>query len=246
MPRHATVATRTILFACALSLSAAPVMAQAGPPLEQEVREALQKERSLRRLDVAVVGSEVTLTGALESFWQKSEAIRRALDVDGVETVASDIEIPPPESDEQLAEEVSKAVQNYPYYSLYDHLDGAVDNGVVSLWGRVTPDRDKARELFERVAKISGVQDIRNEIQAMTPSTGDTNLRRSLSRSIFRSSHFERFQNARRPPFHIIVERSSVTLVGWVQGEIERREMERIARMTQGVLRVDNQLQTIQ
>jgi hypothetical protein len=80
----------------------------------------------------------------------------------------------------------------------------------------------------------------------MTPSTGDTNLRRSLSRSIFRSTHFERFQGTRNPPFHIIVERSSVTLVGWVQGEIERREMEQIARMTQGVLRVDNQLQTIQ
>jgi osmotically-inducible protein OsmY len=246
MQRPATVATRAILFACALSLPAGPVMAQAVPPLEQEVRDALRKERSLRRLDVAVSGSEVTLTGALESFWRKSEAIRRALDVDGIETVATDIEIPPPEGDQQLAEEVSKAVQNYPHYSLYDYLDGAVDNGVVSLWGRVTPDRNKPRELFERVAKIRGVQDVRNEIQTMTPSTGDTNLRRSLSRSIFRSIHFEQFRNARRPPFHIIVERSSVTLVGWVQGEIERREMEQIARMTEGVLRVDNQLQTIQ
>jgi osmotically-inducible protein OsmY len=246
MQRHATVATRAILFACALSLPASAVMAQATPPLEQEVREALRKERSLRRLDVAISGSEVTLTGALDSFWQKSEAIRRALDVDGIETVATDIEIPPPEGDQQLAEEVSKAVQNYPHYSLYDYLDGAVDNGIVSLWGRVTPDRNKPRELFERVAKIRGVQDVRNEIQTMAPSSGDTNLRRSLSRSIFRSSHFEQFRNARNPPFHIIVERSSVTLVGWVQGEIERREMEQIARTTQGVLRVDNQLQTIQ
>ncbi len=246
MERHATAAVCAVLFVCALSLPAGSAQAQAGAQLEQEVRDVLRKERSLRRLDVAISGSEVTLTGELESFWQKSEAIRRSLEVDGVDTVATEIEIPPSEGDQQLAEEVAKAVQGYPHYSLYDYLDGAVDKGVVALWGRVTPDRNKPRELFERVAKIPGVQDVRNEIQTMTPSTGDTNLRRSLSRSIFSSSHFERFQSVRNPPFHIIVERSSVTLVGWVQGEIERREMERIARMTEGVLRVDNQLQTIQ
>jgi osmotically-inducible protein OsmY len=245
MQRHAPVTTRAVSFVCALSLSAGLVMAQAASPLEQEVVDALRKERSLRSLDVALVGSEVTLTGKLDSFWQKSEAIRRALDVDGVETVSTVIEIPPPEGDEQLAEEVGKAVQNYPHYSLFDHLDGSVDNGVVSLWGRVTPDRNKPREIFERIAKIRGVQEVRNEIQTMTPSTGDTNLRRSLSRQIFRSSSFERFRGARNPPFHIVVERSSVTLVGWVQSEIERREMEQIARMTEGVIRVDNQLQTI-
>ncbi len=246
MQRHATVAAHAVLFVCALSLPASSALAQAGPQLEQEVREALRRERSLRRLEVAVVGTEVTLTGELDSFWQKSEAIRRSLEVDGVDTVATEIKIPPAEGDQALAEQVAEAVQNYPHYSLFDYLDGAVDAGVVSLWGRVTSDRDKPRELFERVAKIRGVQDVQNDIQTMTPSTGDTNLRRSLSRSIFRSTHFERFQGTRNPPFHIIVERSSVTLVGWVQGEIERREMEQIARMTQGVLRVDNQLQTIQ
>jgi osmotically-inducible protein OsmY len=36
-----------------------------------------------------------------------------------------------------------------------------------------------------------------------------------------------------------------VTLVGYVQGEIELRAMEQIARQTHGVLRVDNQLKTI-
>jgi osmotically-inducible protein OsmY len=245
MQRHATVTIRAVLFVFALSLPANLVMAQTAAQLEQDVRDALRKERSLRGLDVALLGSEVTLTGELASLWQKSEAIRRALEVEGIETVSTGIEIPPPESDEDLAEEVGKAVQGYPYYSLFDHLEGDVDSGVVSLWGRVTPDRNKARDLFERVAKIRGVQEVRNDIRTMTPSTGDTNLRRRLSRQVFRSSHFERFQNARNPPFHIIVERSSVTLVGWVQGEIERREMEQIARMTQGVLKVDNQLQTI-
>ena len=80
----------------------------------------------------------------------------------------------------------------------------------------------------------------------MTPSTADRNLRRSIFGAVSRSTHFERVSQARNPPFHIIVERSIVTLVGYVQGEIEYRELERIARQTQGVLRVDNQLQRVQ
>jgi len=35
-----------------------------------------------------------------------------------------------------------------------------------------------------------------------------------------------------------------VTMYGWVQGEIEYRELEQIARFTSGVLRVTNNLKT--
>jgi len=41
------------------------------------------------------------------------------------------------------------------------------------------------------------------------------------------------------------VRNSVVTLLGYVQGDIERLEMERIVGQTQGVLRTDNQLQTL-
>jgi len=90
------------------------------------------------------------------------------------------------------------------------------------------------------------VQDVVNEIGVLTPSTADDRLRTILGRSIFGSTHFQRFAGARNPPFRIIVERSVVTLAGYVQGEIERREMEQIARQTQGVLRVINDLETVQ
>lgn len=234
------------LAVCAVVLAPGQIAAQSSVELEQEVREALRRDRDLRRVGVAVTGSEVTLTGELETFWSKSEAIRRTLEVEGVETVASELVIPPPESDEALAEAVGQAIQRYPHYSVFDYLDGGIDTGVVTLWGKVTADRKKADEIFERVAKIQGVQDIRSDIQTMTPSTADRNLRRSIFQAVSRSTHFERVSRARNPPFHIIVERSVVTLVGYVQGEIEYRELERIARQTQGVLRVDNQLQRVQ
>ena len=158
MQRHAIAAAHVLLVVSAFGASVIPGVAQTTTRLEREVREELRGERDLRRLDVTVAGMEVTLTGEVETFWSKSEAIRRALEVEGVETVVSEIEIPPAESDEKLAAEVVKAMQRYPYYTLFDYLDGRINGGVVTLMGKVTAERDKAGELFERVAKVPGVQ----------------------------------------------------------------------------------------
>lgn len=243
MHRHLSVAVCALLALGVLFTEAAPASAQPSERLER-VRDELRRERGLRRLDVAVNGSEVTLTGGLDSFWLKSEAIRRALEVDGVETVVSEITLPEG-SDRGIIDDVSRAVLNYPYYTVFDYLDGRVENGVVTLIGRVTSERDKRDEVFERVAKVRGVQDVQNQIVQMSPSTADNRLRNSLAQQIFRNIHFQRFASYKNPPFRILVDRSVVTLVGYVQGEIERREMETIARQTFGVLRVHNQLQTM-
>ncbi len=243
MHRHLSVAFCGLLLLGGLLGGSAPAAAQPSERLER-VRDELRRERGLRRLEIAVNGSEVTLTGRLDSFWLKSEAIRRALEVDGVETVVSEITLPDG-SDESIIDGVSRAVLNYPYYTVFDYLDGRVENGVVTLIGRVTSERDKRDEVFERVAKVRGVQDVRNEIIQMSPSTADNRLRNALAAQIFNNIHFQRFASYKNPPFRILVDRSVVILVGYVQGEIERREMENIARQTFGVLRVHNQLQTM-
>ena len=243
MHRSLSVAVCVLLALGVVPTGVAPASAQPSERLER-VRDELRRERGLRRLDVAVNGSEVTLTGGLDTFWLKSEAIRRALEVDGVETVVSEITLPEG-SDRGIIDDVSRAVLNYPYYTVFDYLDGRVENGVVTLIGRVTSERDKRDEVFERVAKVRGVQDVRNQIVQMSPSTADDRLRNSLAQQIFRNIHFQRFASYKNPPFRILVDRSVVTLVGYVQGEIERREMENIARQTFGVLRVHNQLQTM-
>jgi osmotically-inducible protein OsmY len=77
----------------------------------------------------------------------------------------------------------------------------------------------------------------------LPPSKGDEDLRRIIAYQLFASDHFERFASQSNPPFHIVVHNSVVTLYGVVQSEIEYREMERIIRQTEGVLRVQNKLQ---
>lgn len=243
---------RAVLVVC-VALSYLPVAArtaagQAGQPdqaLEREVREALRGERDLRRLEVSVRGAEATLTGIVPSFWAKHQAIERALGVDGIETVASELELPEPEDDNDLAEEIAKAVQRYPHYTIWDHVTGRVQEGAVLLGGWVTPDRRKSAELFERVAKIKGVQDVRNDIRTLSPSLGDRRLRRSILRQLALNPHFERLVRMPNPPFHIVIDNGRVLLVGYVQGQAELLDMQRIVGQTHGVLRVENRLQKL-
>ena len=245
--RLMTVPAAIVAFGLPLALLVErPVEArQTAQELEREVHESLRGEGDLRRIEVSVQGSEATLSGRVPTFWAKHQAIKRALDVDGIETVVSELEIPAVEDDSDLAEDVAKAVQRYPYYTLWDLVTGRVDGGRVSLGGRVTPERAKADEIFERVAKVRGVQDVQSDIMTLPPSQSDRNLRRAIARRVFSSIHFERFATMPNPPFHIIVHNSIITLVGYVQGQIELIELQRIVAQTDGVLRVENQLEKI-
>ena len=239
------VAAALSVAAVGASVGAASAPAQSPEQVEQAVERELRRDRALRRLEVSVAGDEVTLTGRVRHFWDKNEALRRTFDVRGVGAVVSEIEVPVQEDQEELVEDVSRAIQRYPHYRIWDYLDGRIDNGVVSIFGRVTPERDKAGELFERIAKVRGVQDVQMNVTPLSPSRSDDRLRAAIGRRLFSSEHFQRFASMTNPPFHIIVNNSVVTLVGYVQSQIEYIEMQRIIAQTQGVLRVDNQIQTL-
>ena len=241
--RFASIVTALSIVAGATAI--ADAAQQSAERLEQAVERELRRDRGLRRIEVSVTGDEVTLRGRVRHFWDKSEALRRTFDVRGVGTVVSEIEVPVQEDQEELVEDVSRAIQRYPHYRVWDYIDGRIDNGVVSIFGQVTPERDKAGELFERIAKVRGVQDVQVNITPLSPARSDDRLRAAIGRQLARSEHFQRFMSMPNPPFHIIVNNSVVTLVGFVQSRIEFIEMQRIVAQTQGVLRVDNRLQTI-
>lgn len=236
-----------VVSVCVVLIVAAGVqMASAQRPaadITRDVQRALSRQRDLSRVKVTVNGSEVTLSGSVPTLWAKRDAIKRALDVDGVETVASELELPEVTSDTSIAQQIGQAIRRYPYYTVWDYIDGVINKGVVTLTGSVTPDRNKSADIEEAVARVRGVQEIRNQIVTLPPSKGDEELRIIIAYQLFRSDHFERFASQSNPPFHIVVHNSVVTLYGVVQSEIEYREMERIVRQTDGVLRVQNKLE---
>jgi osmotically-inducible protein OsmY len=134
------------------------------------VKRALTSDSDLRRLTVTASGNDVTLSGRVPTLWHKLEAVKRALKVEGVKNVVSDIELPRSESDQNLALFIGRAIDRYPYQTLFDYIDAVILKGVVRLTGSVTGERNKAEEIAEEVARVRGVQEIRNEIVMLPPS----------------------------------------------------------------------------
>lgn len=243
--RFAIVATLTLGLAQAgFATPQAPGSQSPESAIVAGVKRALSNQADLRKLAVSVEGSQVTLTGRVPTLWLKMDAVKRTLKVEGVKTVASEMELPKPESDANLAQALGRAIDGYPYYTVFDYIDAVIRNGVITLIGSVTPDRNKVEELGDEVSKVRGVQEIKNQIVMLPTSQGDDDIRSVMYDRIVNSEHFEGVPIDRRPPFHIVVDHGTVTLYGWVQGETEYRQLESIARYTNGVLRVNNKLKT--
>jgi osmotically-inducible protein OsmY len=241
-----------IIVALTLGLTRASVAAPQAPASQTSesavvaaVKRALSSQSDLRRLAVSVEGSQVKLTGRVPTLWLKMDAVKRTLKVDGVKTVLSEIELPKGESDTNLAVALGRAIDGYPYYTVFDYIDATIRQGVVTLIGSVTPDMNKSDDLAEAVEKVRGVQELRNQIVTLPTQQGDNDIRSTLYSRITDDTNFEDVPIDRHPPFHIVVDHGVVTLYGWVQGEIEYRKLESIARSTSGVLRVVNNLKTL-
>ena len=188
-----------------------------------------------------VVNGTVTLSGKVKSVWAKNEAVKRAVSVENVQAVEDDLEIAFGESDEKVAENISKSILRYANYTVYDDVNLAVEEGHVTLEGRVTMPF-KAAEIEKRASKVLGVQSVNAQITTLPTNIGDERLRRALTQYIYGDMLFMDYAHHVNPPIHIVVERGRVTLSGAVRSELERVKAGHIARSTFGVFSVENKL----
>ena len=61
--------------------------------LRREIREALRADRDLRGIEVSVQVGEATLTGRVPTVSARRQAIERALQIDGIEAVVSELRV---------------------------------------------------------------------------------------------------------------------------------------------------------
>src|SRR5438132_664533 len=86
--------------------------------------------------------------------------------------------------DLQVFNDISKTVNQYAYFTIFDDVSANVENGTVTLTGKVTMPY-KRDEIEKRVAKVNGVQQVVNRIEALPVSTFDDELRYRIARSIY-------------------------------------------------------------
>ena len=228
-----------------LVLAMTPWVAAADTGRDAAIRAGIEEKLDSKDLQgpaIEVREGVVTLTGKSRSVWAKTRAVELAMETEGVAAVEDRLEIARGESDQKVAEEVAKAVNRYPYFTIYDDVNLQIENGAVTLNGRVTMPY-KSEEIGKRVSKVLGVQSVDNRIETLPVNIGDQKLRAALLYRIYGDSTFREYASRVNPPIHIIVERGRVALTGAVRSEVERRKAEHIARSTFGVFAVENRLQ---
>ena len=91
--------------------------------------------------------------------------------------------------DFQIAKDVVSAVNRYAYFTIFDDITIGVDDGVVTLDGKVTMPY-KADEIRKRVVKVDGVKEVQNRISVLPVSSWDNELRYRIARAIYGNSNF--------------------------------------------------------
>ncbi|RPH44968.1 MAG: BON domain-containing protein [Lysobacterales bacterium] len=121
----------------------------------------------------------------------------------------------------RLLDEVAKKVNTYAWFTVFDDVSASLDNGVVTLTGKVTMPY-KRNEIAKRVAKVDGIREVHNKIEVLPVSQMDDDLRYRIARAIYSHPAFWHYATMIDPPIHIVVDRGHVTLTGVVNSEVDR------------------------
>jgi len=138
--------------------------------------------------------------------------------------------------------DVSTQVLRYTRFTIFDSVNATVNDGVVTLSGKVTMPF-KSKDIERRVARVEGVSAVRNEVTVLPVSLYDDELRFRIARAIYGNSNFWRYGSMVNPPVHVIVEHSRVTLEGVVNSNVDRVLAQSIASSF-GAFSVTNNLKT--
>ena len=144
--------------------------------------------------------------------------------------------------DSRIANEISRQIERYPQLTIFDDISGTVDNGVVTLTGKVTMPFKKS-DIGKRAERVEGVRTVVNNIDVLPVSSYDDDLRLRIARAIYGNSAFWQYGARANPPIHIIVERGHVTLTGVVNSNVDRMLARSLATGF-GELSVTNELRT--
>ena len=124
--------------------------------------------------------------------------------------------------DLQVFNDISAAVNSYSQFTIFDDVSASIENGVVTLTGKVTMPY-KRSDIEKRVARVDGVKQVKDQISVLPVSSWDDALRMRIARAIYGNSNFWNYAIMANPPIHIIVEHGRVTLTGVVKSEVDRQ-----------------------
>ena len=207
--------------------------------LKKSVEAELNWEPSINaaEIGVAVKDGVVTLTGRVESYWEKVAAEGAAGRVARVRAVANELEIRLPSSSERTDEDIARAAVNALDWFVSvpsDRIKVKVSKGWVTLEGTV--DWQYQKSAAERAVRdLIGVKGVTNVVE-VKPRVSATEVKSAIEAALKRSAEVD----ARR--ITVETDGDKVILRGTVRSVAERHEAERAAWRAPGVRTVENQV----
>jgi osmotically-inducible protein OsmY len=164
---------------------------------------------------------------------------------------------------QQTALDVRRALQRLPSYGVFDFLSFKVEEGTVTLAGFAYTDTLRAAAQ-RAVRRVSGVDEVANQITLLPASLNDDRIRRDAFYRIYSDSSLSRYASGgpravlyearefgrwpgRQPfgdyPIHIVVSGGRMRLLGVVDSGADKQIAGFKAREVEGVFEVHNDLE---
>ncbi|MBV9214647.1 MAG: BON domain-containing protein [Acidobacteria bacterium] len=143
-------------------------------------------------------------------------------------------------NDAAVAKQVNKKIRSLTNYGVFDYITYSVNNGNVTLNGKVASLGTKA-EAERVIKKVNGVSSVVNNIENLPPSPSDDQIRWQLVRT-FSEKGLYRYIAMPNPEVHIIVEMGRVSLEGHVTRKADADALNVFANSIPGTFRVTNNI----
>jgi len=207
--------------------------------IQQDILEQFKWEPQLHaaEIGVAVKNGIVTLSGIVNTFWEKIAAEDAAKKIAGVKAIAENIQVGTSPSFRKTDAEIAEAVIFALKWNTTipdEKIKVRVEQGIVSLNGEVEWDYQRSAASYA-VEKLSGVRQINNYI-TIKPLIKPNNIKQKIVSAFIRSATID------SEKISVITDDTKVILNGTVRSFSEREDAEKAAWSAPGVTEVENNL----
>ena len=236
--RSDAVVSRLLIAVCCVALSGIGTTVLAGPSTSVFAADYGASDAALARAvkeklkgknfnDVTVMAREgtVTLSGQVNLFAYKAQAVKKAKKTRGIKDVRDNIAVGGPTiPDNVLQRSLLKRIEmdRVGYGEVFDAISVAVQNGVVLLGGHaIGPVTQQSAVALAEYTP--GVKEVINRISIDPVSEFDDQIRIATFRAIYGYPPLQRYAIVPWRPIRISVQNSRVTLYGVVDNRMDKQ-----------------------